>query len=49
MSFLFLVIARVAIVFKRKVLFRGHDISEELCPAKVDTRRCHVLDTKVDL
>ena len=33
----------------RKVLFRGLDISEEPSPAKVDTQRCHVVDTKVDL
>ena len=38
-----------SIAFKRKVLFRGHDISEEPSPAEVDTRRCHVLDKKVDL
>ena len=37
------------IAFKRKVLFRGRNISEEPCPAKVDTHRCHVLDTIVDL
>ena len=35
--------------FKRKVLLRGRDISEEPSPAKGDTHRYHVLDTKVDL
>ena len=38
-----------SVAFNRKVLFGGHDISEERSrsPAKVDTRRCHVLDTKL--
>ena len=38
-----------SIPFKGKVLSGGHDISEEPSPAKGDTYRCHVLDTKVDL
>ena len=38
-----------SIAFKRKVLFRGRNISEEPSPVKVDSERYHVFDTKVDL
>ena len=38
-----------SIVFKRKVLFSGRKMSEEPSPVKVDSYRCQVLGTKVDL
>ena len=34
---------------RQKALCRGRDISEEPSPAKVDSHRCHTLETKVDL
>ena len=39
-----------SIAFKRKIpFFRGPNILEEPSPVKVDSHRCHILDTKVDL
>ena len=38
-----------SIAFKRKVLFRGDKMLKEPNPVKVDSYRCHVLGTKVDL